>query len=222
VFGLAFALAAEGGCGFPVAKRAAAEANRGGLMLCHPQTRPIRPAWQVYLGGKTTEAAEDRCWNCGTVPKRWFDVTPSGLDEQRLLCSNCFARTTRPRIDYGWLGDDAVTESFFGSLTKDLLGRKSFCIRAARAAVFDYIETCYNAIRLHSTLGYLNAGRVGEDQRRKTANYALSTEAGAVTSTALWTYSPADAPLPSGLVGEGRALVPFAVAGAPTGGGRAS
>jgi hypothetical protein len=53
-------------------------------------------------GGKTTEAAEDRCWNCGMVPKRWFDVTPSGLDEQRLLCSNCFARTTRPRIDYGW------------------------------------------------------------------------------------------------------------------------
>lgn len=113
--------------------------------------------------------------------------------------------------------DDAVAESFFGSLTKDLLGRKSFCIRAARAAVFDYIETCYNAIRLHSTLGYLKAGRVGEDQRRKTANYALSTEAGTVASTALWTYSPADAaPLPSGLVGEGRALVPFAVAGAPT------
>jgi len=45
-----------------------------------------------------TEAAEDRCWNCGIVPKRWFDVTPRGLDEQRLLCSNCFARTTKPRI----------------------------------------------------------------------------------------------------------------------------
>ena len=27
---------------------------------------------------------------------------PRGLDEQRLLCSNCFARTTRPRIYYGW------------------------------------------------------------------------------------------------------------------------
>ncbi len=49
-----------------------------------------------------TEAAGDRCWNCGTVPKRWFDVTPPGLDEQRLLCSNCFARTTRPRSYYGW------------------------------------------------------------------------------------------------------------------------
>jgi hypothetical protein len=49
-----------------------------------------------------SEAFEDRCWNCGTVPKRWFDVTPPGLDEQRLLCSNCFARTTRPVVYYGW------------------------------------------------------------------------------------------------------------------------
>ena len=48
-----------------------------------------------------TEAEEDRCWNCGMVPKRWFDVTSPGL-EQRLLCSNCFARTTMPRIYYGW------------------------------------------------------------------------------------------------------------------------
>jgi hypothetical protein len=36
------------------------------------------------------------------VPERWLDVTPPGLDEQRFLCSNCFARTTRPRIKYGW------------------------------------------------------------------------------------------------------------------------
>jgi hypothetical protein len=49
-----------------------------------------------------TEAAKDRCWNCGMVPKRWLDVTHPGLDEERLLCSNCFAATTRPRIYYGW------------------------------------------------------------------------------------------------------------------------
>jgi hypothetical protein len=49
-----------------------------------------------------SEAAEDRCWNCGMVPKRWLDVTSPGLDEQRLLCSNCFAATTQPRIYYGW------------------------------------------------------------------------------------------------------------------------
>jgi hypothetical protein len=55
-----------------------------------------------YLAENVTEASGDRCWNCGMVPKRWFDVTPPGLDEQRLVCANCFARTTRPLPHYGW------------------------------------------------------------------------------------------------------------------------
>jgi putative transposase len=53
--------------------------------------------------------------------------------------------------------DNAVAESFFASLEKDLLRRRSFATRQeARTAVFDYIETFYNSIRLHSTLGYLS------------------------------------------------------------------
>ena len=40
---------------------------------------------------------------------------------------------------------------------KDLVRRRSFTTRQdARTAVFDYIETFYNTIRLHSTLGYLS------------------------------------------------------------------
>jgi len=51
--------------------------------------------------------------------------------------------------------DNAVAESFFATLEKDLLRRRSFATRQdARTAVFDYIETFYNPIRLHSTLGY--------------------------------------------------------------------
>ena len=53
--------------------------------------------------------------------------------------------------------DNAVAESFFASLTKDLLRRQQFRTRAeARSAVFDYIETFYNRLRLHSTLNYLS------------------------------------------------------------------
>jgi transposase InsO family protein len=53
--------------------------------------------------------------------------------------------------------DNAVAESFFASLEKDLLRRRSFPTRQdARTAVFDFIETFYNPIRLHSTLGYLS------------------------------------------------------------------
>ena len=51
--------------------------------------------------------------------------------------------------------DNAVAESFFATLEKDLLRRRSFATRQdARTAVFDYIEAFYNPIRLHSTLGY--------------------------------------------------------------------
>jgi putative transposase len=53
--------------------------------------------------------------------------------------------------------DNAVAESFFATLEKDLIRRRSFATRQeARTAVFDYIETFYNPIRLHSTLGYVS------------------------------------------------------------------
>jgi hypothetical protein len=53
--------------------------------------------------------------------------------------------------------DNAVTESFFATLEKDLLRRRSFATRQeARTAVFDYIEAFYNPVRLHSTLDYLS------------------------------------------------------------------
>ena len=53
--------------------------------------------------------------------------------------------------------DNAVSESFFATLEKDLLRRRSFATRQeAQTALFDYIETFYNPIRLHSTLGYVS------------------------------------------------------------------
>jgi putative transposase len=69
-------------------------------------------------------------------------------------------RDARIQLSMGSKGDaydNAVAESFFASLEKDLLRRRSFATRdEARTAVFDYIETFYNPIRLHSTLGYLS------------------------------------------------------------------
>jgi putative transposase len=53
--------------------------------------------------------------------------------------------------------DNAVAESFFASLAKELLRRRHLRSREeARTAVFDYIETFYNRVRLHSTLDYLS------------------------------------------------------------------
>lgn len=53
--------------------------------------------------------------------------------------------------------DNAVAESFFGALKTELVYQEKFRTKEeARLKVFDYIETFYNAKRLHSYLGYLS------------------------------------------------------------------
>ena len=53
--------------------------------------------------------------------------------------------------------DNAVAESFFATLKKELIRRQSWPTRAElRQAVFEYIEIFYNATRRHSTLGMLS------------------------------------------------------------------
>jgi putative transposase len=53
--------------------------------------------------------------------------------------------------------DNAVSESFFGTLKTELVYLSRFRTRAeAREAIFDYIEIFYNRQRRHSTLGYLS------------------------------------------------------------------
>jgi len=53
--------------------------------------------------------------------------------------------------------DNAVVESFFGTLKTELVHRKRFTTRAqAQAEVFEWIECWYNRKRRHSSLGYLS------------------------------------------------------------------
>lgn len=57
------------------------------------------------------------------------------------------------RIGDCW--DNAVVESFFATLTKELLQDRSFATRGqASREVFEFIEIWYNRQRRHSTLGY--------------------------------------------------------------------
>ena len=56
--------------------------------------------------------------------------------------------------------DNAVAESFFATLKKELIHRRSWPTRAElRTEVFDYIEVFYNRERRHSTLGQLSPAR---------------------------------------------------------------
>jgi putative transposase len=53
--------------------------------------------------------------------------------------------------------DNAVAESFFATLKKELVRRRTWPNRRElQSAVFDYIEAFYNRERRHSTLGYLS------------------------------------------------------------------
>jgi putative transposase len=53
--------------------------------------------------------------------------------------------------------DNAVVESFFATLKRELVNGEVYRTRdEAAAAIFDYIEGFYNPERLHSTLGYLS------------------------------------------------------------------
>jgi putative transposase len=52
--------------------------------------------------------------------------------------------------------DNAVAESFFATLMRELIRRHSWPTRRELIGeVFDYIEACYNPTRRHSTLAYL-------------------------------------------------------------------
>ena len=53
--------------------------------------------------------------------------------------------------------DNAVVESFFATLKKELIHRRPWgTVRSARQAIVEYIEVFYNRKRKHSTLGYLS------------------------------------------------------------------
>ncbi|WEH37242.1 IS3 family transposase [Streptomyces sp. AM 4-1-1] len=64
------------------------------------------------------------------------------------------------RLSVGRTGqcwDNALAESFFSTIKRELLGTSAWPSRAAaHTAIFDFIEGWYNLHRLHSSLGYLS------------------------------------------------------------------
>jgi len=73
--------------------------------------------------------------------------------EHRKALRGIGARCSMSRKGDCW--DNAVAESFFASLRKELTNRVTFLTRdAARSQVFEYIEAFYNRARRHSTINY--------------------------------------------------------------------
>lgn len=64
--------------------------------------------------------------------------------------------------------DNAVAESFFGTLKKELVRKRpSETRRSARDEVFEYIEVFYNRKRAHSFLGHKTPEEFGSCPKNK-------------------------------------------------------
>lgn len=76
------------------------------------------------------------------------------------LAYGTYAKQSGIDLSMGSIGDpwdNAVAETFFASLTKELLRRERFATREqARLRIFWYIECFYNPRRRHSSLGMLS------------------------------------------------------------------
>lgn len=78
----------------------------------------------------------------------------ASFDYQQLLTENGMLCSMSGKGD-PW--DNAVMESFFGTLKTELIHHKHYKTRnEARRDIFEYIEIFYNRVRLHSALGYLS------------------------------------------------------------------
>jgi putative transposase len=70
-----------------------------------------------------------------------------------------YAKQSGIDLSMGSVGDpwdNALAETFFASLEKELLRRERFTTREhARMRIFWYIECFYNTRRRHSSLGYI-------------------------------------------------------------------
>jgi transposase InsO family protein len=66
--------------------------------------------------------------------------------------------------------DNAVVESFNATIKTELIHRTVWTTREeARAAIYKYIETWYNSMRLHSTLGYCSPVEFENNESDKAA-----------------------------------------------------
>jgi transposase InsO family protein len=69
--------------------------------------------------------------------------------------------------------DNAVAESFFGTLKRELVHRTTWVSREqAKEAIHEYIEVFYNRWRRHSTLGYVCPAEYERNHNQEAAEAA--------------------------------------------------
>ena len=85
----------------------------------------------------------------------WTSATSVGTYSAVNRATSCSTFGSSGRKGECW--DNAVAESFFATIKRELIDTRAWPTRAGlRRAVFEYIEGWYNTRRLHSTLDYLS------------------------------------------------------------------
>lgn len=97
-------------------------------------------------------AVQRRCPDAGLLHHSDRGSTYTCEDYQAMLATHGIVCSMSRQ---GECHDNAVAESFFASLTKEL-GDRFSSYSDAKMAVFDYIEVFYNQRRRHSTLGQIS------------------------------------------------------------------
>ena len=106
-------------------------------------------------GALACRAFESACQRTGTAPRLFHSDRGAeyACEAFRTVVEAHGAKRSMSRSGDCW--DNAVAESFFATLKKELVYLTTFSSRKeARAAVFDYVEVFYNRIRRHSALDY--------------------------------------------------------------------
>jgi transposase InsO family protein len=97
---------------------------------------------------------------CGGLHHSEGGIQYASAAYRRLLADAQFTRGTS-RVGDCW--DNAVVESFFATLTKELLTSRTFESRGiAHRELFEFIEIWYNRKRRPSSLGYRSPAQFEE------------------------------------------------------------
>ncbi|GHO97563.1 transposase [Reticulibacter mediterranei] len=115
------------------------------------------------MSGTCDEELVERALNLALARRQAF----AGLLHHSDRGSQYTSRAYRTRLEQvgmvvsmsrkGNCWDNAVIESFFGTLKEECVGETAYASHEeARLALFTYLEVYYNRIRRHSTLGYVS------------------------------------------------------------------
>ena len=131
-------------------------------MQSHLRTELALEALQMALGRRMPDA--------GLLHHSDRGCQYAADDYQRVLRRHGIACSMSRRGDC-W--DNAVTESFFGTLKTELIDRRPWPTRrTARDAAAAYIEGFYNPHRLHSSIQYLSPNEFEKRYSRKATQAA--------------------------------------------------